>query len=373
MPTGAALIGALERIAPPALAESWDNTGLLAGDASASLSGPVMLTIDLTPAVMYEAGSIGASAIVAYHPPIFRPITRLTAADARQGLVLRAVRAGMLIYSPHTALDAAPDGLTDWLASGLGAGDVRALETAAEPGARVKIVTFAPSGVVERLRHALASAGAGRIGGYDLCSFTADGVGTFRGGEGTSPRVGAAGRLEAAPESRLEMICPRGAAALAVQTLRGLHPYEEPVIDVYPLEPLPSRRAGLGRRVMLDRPATAGELIERVKGHLGIERIKLATPWDDPDRRISAIGVCAGAGESLLGSAARNGCELFLTGEMRHHEVMSAMDAGVAVLLAGHTSTERGFLPVLAGRLSELVPGLSVVVSSRDRSPLRWL
>ncbi|MEL7483056.1 MAG: Nif3-like dinuclear metal center hexameric protein, partial [Planctomycetota bacterium] len=116
--TGADLVAAIERLAPPALAENWDNVGLLAGDRSADIKGPVLLTIDLTASVMDEAELIGAGAIIAYHPVIFSPIKRLTADDAKQRLVLRAVRAGMMIYSPHTAIDAAPNGLNDWLASG---------------------------------------------------------------------------------------------------------------------------------------------------------------------------------------------------------------------------------------------------------------
>jgi dinuclear metal center YbgI/SA1388 family protein len=310
---------------------------------------------------------------VAYHPPIFKPISRLTAERPRGAVLLRALRAGMLVYSPHTALDAAADGLTDWLAEAVGAGDVRALTPSAEPGERLKIVTFAPADAVERLRHALATAGAGRIGGYELCSFAAEGTGTFMGGAGTNPALGASGRFEQVWEVRLEMICPARAAALAVDTLRAMHPYEEPAIDVYPLRPLPMRAAGAGRRVMLDRPATLGALVDRVRAHLGVERLKFASPWEhEPERPVRAVGLCAGAGEELVPSAAENGCEVFVTGEMRHHEIMAALDRGMAVILAGHTSTERGYLPRLAQRLGRLAPGLRFAVSSADRTPIRW-
>ena len=370
--TGADLVAAIDKLAPPSLAESWDNVGLLAGDRGAALAGPALLTIDLTERVMDEAESIGAGAIIAYHPVIFSPIKRLTADDAKQRLVLRAVRAGMLIYSPHTAIDAAPGGLNDWLVSGVGDGDCRALTMNQDTVARVKIVTFVPPAHVERVRNALASASAGRIGGYELCSFAAPGTGTFLGGEGTNPAIGEAGRLESVDELRLEMICNRASTALAIETLRSLHPYEEPAIDVYELAPLPLRNAGSGRRVMLDQPLMFTKLLENIKAHLGVERVKYATPWQEPDHPVRSVGVCAGAGQSLLGPAADQGCDVFLTGEMRHHEILSALERNIAVVLAGHTNTERGYMPTFAKRLAQVEPSIEFRVSEVDRTPVRW-
>lgn len=370
--TCADLVAAVEHLAPTALAEDWDNVGLIAGDRDAAITGPVLLTIDLTRDVMDEAERISAGAIIAYHPVIFSPIKRLTADDPKQRLVLRAVRAGMPIYSPHTAIDAAPGGLNDWLAEGVGEGDVRALQIHADTAARVKIVTFVPAASVEQVRNALASTGAGRIGNYELCSFASPGTGTFVGGEGSAPAVGAAGRLEAVDELRLEMICPRSSTALAVETLRSLHPYEEPAVDVYDLAPLPLRRAGAGRRVRLDRPVAFDDLLARIKSHLGVERVKYATPWDEIGRQIGSVGVCAGAGQSLLGAAIDEACEVFVTGEMRHHEILAALERGIAVVLAGHTNTERGYLPRFAEQLGRVDSRLTYRVSETDRTPVRW-
>lgn len=367
------LVAAIERLAAPSLAESWDNVGLLAGSRDDPINGPALLTIDLTASVMDEAERIGAGAIIAYHPVIFSPIKRLTGDDAKQRLVLRAIRAGMPIYSPHTAIDAAPGGLNDWLAEGLGSGDCRALEAHADSVARVKIVTFVPREHLEQVRNALASTGAGRIGKYEICSFAAPGTGTFLGGEGSNPAIGSAGELESVDELRLEMICPKSSTALAIETLRSLHPYEEPAIDVYELAPLPFRRAGSGRRVTLDQPVMFSALLDRVKAHLGVERVKFAVPWSEPDRPVRSAGVCAGAGQSLLGAAAQQDCDVFLTGEMRHHEILSALERGIAVVLAGHTNTERGYLPRFAKRLAEAEPGINFVVSEADRTPVRWV
>jgi dinuclear metal center YbgI/SA1388 family protein len=112
----AALCAAMEKIAPTGLAESWDNVGLLAGDRRAGV-GKVMLCIDLMPPVVSEAIRARVGAVVAYHPPIFRPIARLTGpSDAMESQVLRCLEKGIAIYSPHTALDCARRGTNAVLA-----------------------------------------------------------------------------------------------------------------------------------------------------------------------------------------------------------------------------------------------------------------
>lgn len=372
------LVAAMERIAPPEFAESWDRVGLQVGARDSAIAGPVLLTIDLTEAVVAEAVEAGAGAIVSYHPPIFHELWSVTDATPKERVILAAARAGIAIYSPHTALDAAPGGTTDWLCEGLSggngkiAGDCRALAPHDEAGARseVKIVTFVPESDLEKVRDALATAGVGRIGEYTACSFSVEGEGTFLGGEGTTPAVGEAGRLERVPERRLEMVCPMRSLALALQTLRRFHPYEEPAVDVYALGPRPRRAAGAGRRLVLDRPATLRELAERLKKFLGNARVALGTAGDE-DVPVETIGVVPGAGESLAGLAAAEGCEAFVTGEMRHHSVLAAVHDGMHVLLAGHTNTERGYLDRLASRLGEELSGCECRVSERDGDPLR--
>lgn len=369
------LVQAMESIAPVSLAESWDNVGLLLGAPSDPLSGPVLLTIDLTEPVLDEARSMKAGAIVAYHPPIFDPIRRLTGEQWRGRVLLGAARAGMAVYCPHTALDNAPGALGDWLADAVlepgkprGA-DRRALRPAGlqRPTEELKIVTFAPPEKADTLRKALASAGAGIIGRYEVCSFAAPGTGTFLGQSGARPAVGQAGRLESAHEVRLEMVCSRAALSLALATLRQFHPYEEPAIDVYELLPRPERSTGAGRRLVLDHPVPIAALVARLKAALGVPYVQVAAAGREA---VSCIGVCPGSGGGLWIDAQRDGCELFVTGEMKHHDVLAAAGAGLSIICAGHTATERPYLPVLADRLARAMPGVSVQVSRADRDPV---
>ena len=365
------VIEVLESMAPSEYAAEWDNVGLLIGSPQWKAAS-VMLTVDLTRSVLREALNAGARMVVSYHPPIFEPLERLTEATAAQRIALEAAREGVAVYSPHTALDAAPGGINDWLAEGLGSGDVRALvpRRTLPVNEQCKLVTFCPADAADRLRSALATGGAGRIGRYELCSFEIAGTGTFFAGEGTEPRVGRQGALERVDEVRLEMVCPEASLALAVTTLREFHPYEEPPIEIYRLQPRPQRGIGEGRRVVLDQKLPLPALAERIKGLLAVGTLRVAVGEGAP-RRYRTIGLCAGAGGSLRPAATEQGCELFLTGEMRHHDVLAAKAEGCTVVLAGHTNTERGYLRVLRKRLCAALPELAVSVSKKDADPLR--
>jgi hypothetical protein len=267
--------------------------------------------------------------------------------------------------------------VTDWLADGLAgekAADRRAIRPFARTGGNqeVKIVTFVPEEAAPRVRDALATAGAGLIGNYEVCSFSSHGVGTFRGNERSTPAVGTAEHLESAPEIRLEMVCSRRALSLALATLREFHPYEEPAVDVFPLESKPDRRMGAGRRLMLDHPAPLLVLAERLKRHIGVGTVHIgaAGPGADANQPVSRIGLVPGAGGSVAPQAIAEGCDVFVTGEMKHHEVNACLAAGLSVILGGHTATERGYLPRFARLLRERLSGVEFVVSKADRDPL---
>jgi hypothetical protein len=98
-----------------------------------------------------------------------------------------------------------------------------------------KLVVFVPVDALDAVRDAVFAAGAGRIGGYERCSWYTEGTGTFLGGKGTSPAVGEPGKEERVPELRLETVFPEERRDDVVGALRAAHPYEEPAFDVYPL------------------------------------------------------------------------------------------------------------------------------------------
>ena len=356
------LVAALEAIAPTRYAESWDNVGLLVGDPAQSVTR-AMLTIDYTPAVAAEARELHCDAVVAYHPPIFEPIKRLTA-DGPASPVYDAARRGVAIYSPHTALDVAPGGTNDLLADAVGMGDDRRpLKPTTPKAADYKLVTFVPAAAVDAVSAALFAAGAGRVGKYTSCSFRTPGFGTFFGEPGSTPAVGVAGRLDTVDEVRLEVVVPVGGAAAVVDALRASHPYETPAFDLTVLAAPPS---GLGLGRIGPITGTGRAAVERVKAALGLSAVLFA---GEIDRPVARAAVCAGACGNLLDDAIVAEADFYLTGEMRHHDAVKAVRAGLTVICTLHSNSERAVLKRIQPRIEAACPGLAVFVSEADRDP----
>jgi len=353
------VIELLERIAPTHLAEPWDNVGLLAGDAAANVSR-VLLTIDFTPAVAREAIGSRCDLVIAYHPPIFNAIKRITG----ESLVFQAIQSGVALYSPHTALDVVEGGTNDMLADVLGLRERAPLRHRAPEAREYKLVTFVPAANVGAVSAAIFAAGAGRIGRYSSCSFRCEGTGTFFGEEGTHPAVGRKGRLEKAPEVRLETVVPIARVADVIHALRQSHPYEEPAFDLNQLVPV-APDIGMGR-IGLVSPTSRKTLFARIKRGLKVSRLLISGPLTGDVRRAA---VCAGSCGNLLDDAITAGAELFLTGEVRHHDALKAAAAGMTVVCALHSNSERPVLGRLKARLRSVAPKLSVSVSRADRDP----
>lgn len=263
------VLAALERLAPLRYAEAWDNVGLLLEPVPVASAAPVssaLLTIELTGEVVAEAETLGATLIVAYHPPIFKGLKRLRAGDPAESCLLRCLAGGISIYSPHTALDAAPEGVNSWLLDAFGEGE----------------------------------------------------------------------RAPCVP---------------------------------HPLDP----RYGSGRALTLTRPLTLSEALPRIKQQLGVAQLRVAaSAAHAAGTPIRTIAACAGAGGSVFEKLPH--FDLFLTGEMRHHDVRERALAGSSVVLSEHTHTERGFLRVLAERLAlETAGAVTFHVSRCDRDPLSLL
>lgn len=341
-------IGLVDACYPEREAESWDATGLQAGDPDDEVHA-ILVCLDVTDATLDEAEALGANLLLAHHPLLFRPLARLTPATASGKLVLRAARAGIAILAAHTNFDVAVDGTSDPVCAALGLRDVRPL-LASPPGdaANVKLVTFVPGDAVDAVLAALSDAGAGTIGEYDRCSFRTPGTGTFRPSERANPAAGERGRLNEEPEERLEMVVPRGRLPAAVAALRAAHPYEEVAYDLYPLLDAAEPGKGTGRLGELPEPLPLRAVADRLAEGLPAPHLRVA---GDLDRPIARVATCGGAGDAYIGAALAAKADCYVTGDLRHHPALDALTMGMAVIDAGHYATEAPALPGLIERL----------------------
>jgi putative NIF3 family GTP cyclohydrolase 1 type 2 len=104
--------------------QSWDNVGLLVepNDNNNSMIERIFLTNDLTEPVLDEAIKRQAQLIISYHPPIFSPLKRLTQSNWKERIILKCIKHGITVYSPHTSWDAVENGINQWLISAFGKG-----------------------------------------------------------------------------------------------------------------------------------------------------------------------------------------------------------------------------------------------------------
>lgn len=141
--------------------------------------------------------------------------------------------------------------------------------------------------------------------------------------------------------------------------------------DTSPIVPSKTGAGGLGRRVQLDEALPLDALVHRIKAHLGLAHVRVAAaPAHVQGQLLTTAAVCAGSGGALFERL--DDVDLYLTGEMRHHDVLAKVARGASVVLCDHTNTERGYLVRYAQRITAASAGqLRVAIASTDHDPLR--
>jgi len=358
----------VEKIVSPKLAQDWDNVGLLVGDAKSDVKS-ILLTIDITREVIAEAKRLKSDLIISYHPVIWDGLKKITA-DGQGGIVYELIRSGISVYSIHTALDAAAGGVNDALAEIVGICEAEPIgDYVVNPaGANYKLVVFVPVDALAKVSGAIFSAGGGAIGNYSNCSFQSEGTGTFLPLGGAQPSIGKSGRLEKVDEIRFETIVPAEKISAVVAAMRKAHPYETPAFDVIKLYDVESK-FGLGRIGKLVEAQPLAKIIERIKKHTGAKAIGLT---GREKRTVKKAAVCAGSCGRIINSVIAAGCDLYVTGELKHHQALAAKEADVTCICLSHTVSERFILKKLSRQLQKALKDVTIKVSKKDTEPFNW-
>jgi len=352
----------LNRFAPLHLAENWDNVGLLVEPSQPHSVTSILLTNDLTEKVAQEAVDKEVNMVISYHPPIFPPLKRLTSSKFKERIIVKMIENRIAVYSPHTAFDAVKNGVNDWLASGLGNARVEPLQysKASSPGAsQYKLVTRVltnqePDGAI-RLQDSLR--GLGGVERIEWETIT---------------------RPPDLAEEKISILCSENGLVNTLQMLTSQFPEAASNTEMFPLGQIPILGTGQGRLCTLHSPVTLSELINRIKNHLNLKHVRLALAHTDMPQQgsplqshIQTVALCAGSGASVLHGIK---ADVYLTGEMSHHEVLDGVSQGVHVILCEHSNTERGFLTEFKSKLNVLLDEkINIFVSSFDMDPLQIL
>jgi len=334
----------IEQIAPPHLAESWDNTGFNVHLHQNEVTG-VLVCLDVSEAVIEEAAEKGYNMILSHHPLLFEGLKIVDNTTYAGGCIAKLLKHGISLYCAHTSMDSAEGGINTWLADLFGLEDRRSLLPSGS--AYYKVAVTVPSQNAESVRAAMGQAGAGALGNYTNCTYRVKGEGTFQPGAGATPFIGSKGVLERVEEEWIQALCAAEKLSEVLDAIRKTHPYEEPAIDVFELKNVDYDNTGLGVVGKLPLPMTAREVLNALKKGIETDSVRFC---GELDRKIERIAVCGGGGSQLIPAAQKMGAQLYITGELKHHNYL---EQGMALVEAGHFDTEKCFCELFANGLQK--------------------
>ncbi|MEM6642299.1 MAG: Nif3-like dinuclear metal center hexameric protein [Bacteroidota bacterium] len=359
------IIQYLERWAPLAIQEPYDNAGLIIGDKNDESSGG-LITLDVTEAVIKEAVQHNCNLIIAHHPLIFNGIKKIGRSSWMDKCINLAIKHDINIYAVHTNLDNVLTGVNDKICDLIGLGERRILLP--KPGTLAKLTVFVPPKNKHSLLEALFSSGAGDIGNYDHCTFEVSGLGSFRGNELSNPTLGKKGQTENVKEDRIEVILRKHDADQILKAMKNAHPYEE--VAYYLTDLLNENQSyGSGMVGVLPKPLKTTDFFQHLKSVLKLQVIRHTEYCREV---VSKVAVCGGSGSFLLEAAKKQNADVFITADFKYHEFFGADDR-IIIADVGHYESEVWTKDLLHERLSKVFANFAFRLSRIDTNPIKYL
>ncbi len=358
------VINHLEELAPLTYAEDFDNVGLLVGDKKTKLTG-VLVTLDTLEAVIDEAIETNCNLIVSFHPIIFKGLKKITGKNYVERVVLKAIKYDISIYSIHTALDNALQGVNDMICNQLKLINKRILIPQSET--IKKLTTYVPKSEAEALRATLFSAGAGSIGNYKDCSFNVEGVGTFNGNENSNPTLGKKGNIHHEKETKISITYAKHIESKVLSTLFKTHSYEEVAYEITTLENK-NQNIGMGMIGELKTPMPAISFLKYLKEKMNTDLVRHTALPDKPIKKIAVLG---GSGSFAIQNAKAAGADVFITADLKYHNFFAAENN---ILLAdiGHYESEQFTKNLLVAYLTKKISNFAIVLSKTNTNPVKY-
>jgi dinuclear metal center YbgI/SA1388 family protein len=355
----------LEKLAPLALQEDYDNAGLIVGDRNADVTG-VLVTLDSTETVIDEAIAKGCNFIVAHHPIVFRGLKSFTGKNYIERTIIKAIKNDVAIYATHTNLDNVVGGVNTQIANRLGLKNQQILVP--KSGQLMKLVVFVPVEYTGQLLDALYTAGVGEIGNYSQCSFRVEGKGTFKPNSKANPTIGQANVQEEVDENRVEVIFPTHLKNQVLEAMKKGHVYEE---VAHYLTPLDNQNQEIGSGMVGNLPAPMNEMdfLRFLKETMQASVVKYTSLLNKPIKRVA---VCGGSGGFLLGAAIGSKADVFITADYKYHEYFDA-DGRIIIADIGHYESEQFTKELICEYLSKKFTNFAVHISTTKTNPVFYL
>lgn len=355
----------LEAKFPLQLQESYDNAGLIYGHSEKEISG-VLVSLDVTEAIVDEAIENNCNLIISHHPILFRGLKKLNRKNYVERIIEKCVQQQIALYAIHTNLDNHYQGVNAKIAGKLGLQNVRILRPV--QGLLHKLEVYVPQHHYLDVDKAILGAGAGQIGNYKDCHFRSLGTGTFMPTENARPHTGQIGMREEVQELKLEYIVEEYLLHKVIHAMRKAHPYEEVAFHVIQTTNQHQNR-GSGIIGQLPEPIDAHLFLEQVKQTFGCACIKHTNLVKE---KVQSIALCGGAGSFLVPDAIAAKADLYLSADFKYHEFFDA-DKHLIIADIGHYESEQFTSELLAEQLTENFPNFAVRLTKLNTNPVNYL
>lgn len=367
------MIDTINGIAPIALSESWDNSGLQVGDPSWPVQR-IVLALDPTLDVIDDACRRKADLLITHHPLIFKPLKSIDLSTTVGKAIRKCLSNKLALLSAHTNLDSVNGGVNDVLARKIGLDHlVPLVPTTSAPPEKYKFTVYVPESHKDKVMDALFKSGCGIIGDYTCCAYYGKGTGTFLPGEATHPATGTRGTLNHVDECRIESVIEKHAIPGAIAGMKQCHPYETPAYDIYPLFS-GSTGEGLGRVGRLKPPMRFEDFSLKVKEALGVHMLKTVGRGE---RMVEKVAVCSGSGSSLIGRAVSSGVDVYVSGDLHYHDARLMEEQDLCMIDAGHFPSEHIVLEALKQAILEKLgknnEHVQIICCDLERDPFQYI
>lgn len=342
------VVEVMDRIAPPFLAEQWDNIGLQVGHKGWPVR-KIWVALDPTVGLVEKAAEQKVDLVITHHPLLFRPLSAIELEAPTGRMIDIALAEKIGIFSAHTNLDSAEGGVNDLLAERLGVVRTRILQPVKSK--LYRLVTYVPVDHEERVAEAMFASGAGRSRKYSDISFRTRGVGTYKPCATAEPFSGRIGEMSRESECRVEVLVAGQFLPRVIESLLASHPYEEVVYDIYTISN-DAPNEGLGRIGELEEALSLESFASRVKDALDLKFVKIAGSMDQMVKRVA---VCGGSAKGLFETFLATDAQVFIGGDFGYHEGRSVEDTGRVIIDVGHFASEYVVVNRLCESLSELL------------------
>ena len=358
------IIKKIESKYPLNLAYDWDNVGLLVGDFDMNVE-KVLVVLEANEKVIDEAIENNIDLIITHHPFIFKKMNKINTMDLKGKLIHKLIKNDIALYSMHTNFDIAYDGLNDYFMKLMGFENSKVLEVT-NTETLYKLAVYVPNTHVDKVKNALSDAGAGHIGNYSHCSFSSQGIGSFKPLDNANPYIGSLGEVELVEEVKIETIVPNKTLGGVISSMIKAHPYEEVAYDIYKLENK-GETVGLGRYASIDGQLNLESLCEKIKLKLNMNHIRVV---GDLNTKIKKVAVVTGAGSDMVSLAKSKNCDVIITGDVKYHEAQDALDMGMTIIDCGHFDTEDIFKDVMK-RFLDTIENIETIRSEIYLNPFK--